>query len=102
MYLMMREAKELLTTISMKYNFEPTKIFQKINVNQKGLNIKDDNDVVRELPEGQDMILEFSRIKAPSVRREQDQGVDGVLAVRSLLGYSVLSNSGDYLLKLIF
>ncbi|KAK0105976.1 hypothetical protein ONS95_004485 [Cadophora gregata] len=64
-YVTKREVKELLISIAAKYNFEPTQILQMISVNQKGFNIKVDDDFVRELPEGQDMILEFSRITAP-------------------------------------
>ena len=77
-YLMKREAKELITSIAAKCNFEPTQVLQVINVNQKGLNIKVDDDFVRELPEGQDMILEVSRITALPVRHEWDKAVDVV------------------------
>ncbi len=62
---MKREARELTTSIAIKYNFEPTRVLQMINFNHNGLSIKVDNNVVRELPEGRDMILEFSRITAP-------------------------------------
>jgi hypothetical protein len=100
-YLIKREAKELITTIATKYNFEPTKISRVVDVNQKGLNIKVDDDVVRELPEGQDMILEFSRIKAPPVRREWDEGVDRIcISSRwELTGVQGVIQSGDYLLR---
>jgi hypothetical protein len=98
MYLMKREAKELISTIATKYNFEPAKIFQIINVNQNGLNIKADDDVVREVPGCQGMILEFSRITAPPVRGEWDEGVDGI----SSSGVEGVIQSEGYLLKLIF
>jgi hypothetical protein len=90
---MKREAKELITSIAMKCNFEPTRILQMINVNQNGLSIKVDDDVVRELPEGQDMILEFSRITAPvdaALDGEQGSAVQNVI------------ESEGYILKLIF
>lgn len=64
-----------------------------INVNQNGLSIKVDDDVVRELPEGQDMILEFSRITPP---------VDTVLdGERGSAVQNVIESEG-YVLKLIF
>lgn len=69
-YLMKRKAKELITSIAAKYNFEPTQVLQMINVNQKGLNIIVDDDFIRELPESQDVILEFSRTTATPVKRK--------------------------------
>ena len=99
---MKREAKELITTIAAKFNIDPTKIYQMINVNQKGLNIKIDDDVVRELPEGQDMILEFSRITTPPIRCEWDEDVDGISSSEELPGVQGVTQSEGYLLKLIF
>jgi hypothetical protein len=90
---MKREAKELITSIAIKYNFEPTRILQMINVNQNGLSIKVDDDVVRELPEGQDMILEFSRIMAP---------IDAVLNGEQGSAVQNVIESECYILKLIF
>jgi hypothetical protein len=62
---MKREVKELVASIAAKCNFNPTKILRVTHVNQKGRNIKVDDDIVREIPDGQDMILEFSSITAP-------------------------------------
>jgi hypothetical protein len=99
---MKREAKELVTSIAAKCNFEPAKIVQMINVNQKGLKIKVDDDVVRELPEGQDMILEYSRIAVPPVKHEWDEAdnpnleSEDVSAVQNAIQYE------GYILKLIF
>jgi hypothetical protein len=64
-YLIKREVKELVASIAAKCNLNPTKILRVIHVNQKGRNIKVDDDIVREIPEGQDMILKFSSITAP-------------------------------------
>jgi hypothetical protein len=85
-YLMKREAKELISSIAMKCNFEPTRILQMIN-------IKVDDDVVRELPEGQDMILEFSRITTP---------IDAVLNGEQGSPVRNVVESEGYILKLIF
>jgi hypothetical protein len=92
-YLTKRAAKELLISIAAKYNFEPTQVLQMISVNQKGLNIKVDDDFVRELPEGQDMILEFSRITAL---------VDAVLDGEQASAVQNVIESEGYILKLIF
>jgi hypothetical protein len=97
-YLVKREAKELITSIAAKCNFEPTQVLQVINVNQNGLKIQVDDDVVREVPEGQVMILEFSRITEPPVRGEWDEAVDGI----SSSGVLGVTQSEGYLLKLIF
>jgi hypothetical protein len=99
---MKRDAKELVISIAAKCNFEPAKIVQMINVNQKGLKIKVDDDVVRELPEGQDMILEYSRIAVPPVKHEWDEAdnpnleSEDVSAVQNAIQYE------GYILKLIF
>jgi hypothetical protein len=99
---MKREAKELITAIATKYNFDATKISQIINVNPKGLNIKVDDDFVRQLPEGQDMILEFSKVDAPPIKGEWDESVDSIFSGDELAGVQDVIQCKDYLLKLIF
>lgn len=67
-YLMERTVKALVGGIAMKVNIEPTKITRTIRVNQKGLQILMDDDVVNLLPEQQDMTAEFHEIDTPPVR----------------------------------
>ncbi|KAI9834252.1 MAG: hypothetical protein M1819_003090 [Sarea resinae] len=62
-YLMERSSKELVNSIASKCHLDPNKIVRTIHVNHKGLHILIDDDVVRELPEGQDMNVEFCEIK---------------------------------------
>lgn len=49
-----------MNKISEKGQIDPGRIVRVLRVNQKGLKIMVDDDVVRELPDGQDMVAEFS------------------------------------------
>jgi hypothetical protein len=73
-----------------------------IYVNQMGLNIEVDDDVVCELPEGQDMILEFSGITARLVKHGQDEAVDAIFDSEEVSAVQNVSQSEGCLLKLIF
>jgi len=62
-YLMQRTLKDLINGIAEKCAIDPIGVTRAIRVNPKGLKIVVDEDVVRELPEGQDMIVEFSDVQ---------------------------------------
>ena len=71
-YLMERTLKELVNSIAAKWQMEASQITRTIRVNAKGLPIMLDDETVQELPEGQDMIVEFSEIEyAASAKRER-------------------------------
>ena len=73
-YLMEKTVKELVKNIAAKCNIEPSRLVRSVRVNPKGIKIAVDNDVVRELPEGQDMIVDFTNVnleKAPRVSPER-------------------------------
>ena len=59
---MRRTVKDLVNCISEKFQVDPTRVAQVTHINSRGLQIVVDEDVVRELPEGQDMIVEFAPI----------------------------------------
>jgi hypothetical protein len=59
-YLMQRTVKDLVNGISDKFQIDPARVTQVTHINSRGLQIVVDEDVVRELPEGQDMIVEFA------------------------------------------
>lgn len=63
-YLMQRSVKDLINTISEKFHIDPHRVTQVTHVNARGLQIIVDEDVVRELPEGQDMIVEFAPLQS--------------------------------------
>lgn len=44
----------------MKQRIDPQRIVRVLHVKQNGLKIMVDDDVVRELPDGQDMVVEIS------------------------------------------
>ncbi|KAI4167287.1 MAG: hypothetical protein LQ343_007331 [Gyalolechia ehrenbergii] len=71
-YLSERSVTELVSKLAMKCGIEPSRINRTVQVNHKGLKIMVDNSVVRELPEGQDMIVEFSESR-PEMAVKQEQ-----------------------------
>ena len=71
-YLAQRTAKDLIHTISAKCNLDPGRIVRAICVHANGLNVVIDDDVVRELPEGQDMVVEFSEMRGNSREPDSD------------------------------
>lgn len=62
-YLLRRTVKDLTNKISEKFSIDPTRVTRVTHINSKGLQIVVDEDVVREVPEGQDMIVEFAPVK---------------------------------------
>lgn len=70
-YLMQRTVKDLINSISTKFQIDPQRVTQVTHVNSRGLQIIVDEDVVRELPEGQDMMVEFTPLETDQpVKRE--------------------------------
>ncbi|KAL1964070.1 hypothetical protein VTN77DRAFT_7488 [Rasamsonia byssochlamydoides] len=59
-YLTERTVKDLMNKILEKHKIDPDRIVRVLRINHDGLKIMVDDDVVRELPEGQDMVVEFS------------------------------------------
>jgi hypothetical protein len=74
-YLMQRSLKDFTRGIAMKWNLEPTKIMRALRVLDSGLQVEIDDDVVRELSDGQDIVMEISEIRNP-VKREWEMSVD--------------------------
>lgn len=70
-YLTERSVKDLITNIAIKCGVLPTQITRTLRINPKGLKIVVDDEVVRELPEGQDMIVEFAEIEAVTSFKEE-------------------------------
>jgi hypothetical protein len=73
-YLTERTTRDLAEKIAQKQCVNPDRIVRVTHVNQAGLRIMMDDDVVRELPEGQDMAAEFAEVPAPMPT--SDAGVD--------------------------
>ncbi|KAF7883881.1 hypothetical protein EAF00_011193 [Botryotinia globosa] len=98
-YLMQRSLKDFTSAIATKWNLEPMKIMRTIHVLENGLQVEMDDDVVRELSEGQDFILEVHNSQAP-VKREWEMELtvdsDSAGATQSVV------HSEGYELKLFF
>jgi DNA primase catalytic subunit len=60
---MQRTVKDLIYNISRKFDIDPHRVTQVTHVNSRGVHIMVDEDMVRELPEEQDMIVEFVRVQ---------------------------------------
>jgi hypothetical protein len=69
-YLMSRTYKDFINAVALKCDIEPTDIIRTLRVSRNGLQVLFDDDCVRELPEGQDMIAEFEQIA-------ESPGMDG-------------------------
>lgn len=73
-YLAERTVKDLMEKISMKQQIDPLSIVRVVHMKSNGLRIIVDDDVVRALPEGQDMKVEISEVSRVD---EPDGGVEG-------------------------
>jgi hypothetical protein len=60
---MQRTVKDLINNISRKFDIDPHRVTQVTHVNSRGVHIMVDESMVRELPEGQDMIVEFVSVQ---------------------------------------
>ncbi|KAJ5211696.1 uncharacterized protein N7498_003342 [Penicillium cinerascens] len=58
-YLTERTVRDLMKKISEKHHIDPSRIVRVLHVNHNGMRIMVDDDVVRELPEGQDMVADI-------------------------------------------
>ncbi|KAL8713951.1 MAG: hypothetical protein Q9220_002097 [cf. Caloplaca sp. 1 TL-2023] len=72
-YLNTRTTADLVLGLAHQCNIEPSRISRTVQVNHKGLKIMVDDAVVRELPEGQDMIVEFAETRS-DVTLKQEHG----------------------------
>ncbi len=70
-YLMQRTVRDLVNGISEKFQIDPHQVTRVTHVNSRGLHIVVDEDVVRELPEGQDMIVEFAPLPSDQVIKQE-------------------------------
>jgi hypothetical protein len=52
--------------ITEKYQIDPMRISNIMHAHEKGMRVMVDDDVVRQLPEGQDMILDISETPNPN------------------------------------
>ncbi|TLD06626.1 uncharacterized protein PgNI_08426 [Pyricularia grisea] len=76
-YLMQRNLKEFVSRVAAKWGIESTSVVRVVHALDRGLEVEMDDDVISELPEGQDMILEITDLaNVTSVKREWEMSVD--------------------------
>ncbi|KAI9816511.1 MAG: hypothetical protein M1827_001643 [Pycnora praestabilis] len=101
-YLLQRTCSDLVQNIASKSNINPAQIIRTLHVNSKGLHIMVDDDVVREIPEGQDIKVEITEIKPYTpIKREWDSGPTDA-QVDNDLGVSQHASTRGFELKLFF
>ncbi|KAL2130989.1 hypothetical protein VTI74DRAFT_5692 [Chaetomium olivicolor] len=80
-YLMQRTLREFVARLAAKWRFDPGRVVRTVRVVQpRGLEVEVDDDVVRELPEGMDMVLDIVEVGEPGaaggVKREWEMVLD--------------------------
>ncbi|KGO72977.1 CP2 transcription factor [Penicillium italicum] len=65
-YLTERTVRDLVNQITKKYHIDPMRISNIMHTHEKGMRVIIDDDVVRQLPEGQDMIVDISEAPDPN------------------------------------
>lgn len=78
-YLESRTVKDFNSRIATKWKFDPAKVLRTVHALQQGLEVEVDDDVIRELKEGQDMTLEVVEVKSGAaicVKGEWEMAVD--------------------------
>lgn len=64
-YLTERSVRDLVAKICHKQQINPDRVGRMVHAHQSGMKIIVDDDVVAELPDGQDMAVEFSEVSTP-------------------------------------
>ena len=76
-YLMQRTVRDLIHSIAAKCEVDFGRVQRVLRINSKGLKIMVDDKLVRELPEGQDMSVEFSEIDSEGTIKPESGPVSG-------------------------
>jgi hypothetical protein len=102
-YLMQRSLKEFNTRVAAKWDIDVSKILRTIHVLESGLEVQLDDDVIRELKEGQDMELDIAELVPEPVpaKREWEMAVDATEGEATLPSQITTTQAG-YQLRLTF
>ena len=84
-YLMQKTVNALISGIAGRSNIDPSRVQRTVRINSNGLTILVDDEVVRELADGQDMTVDFEDVQpetnaAPKFE-EQDPGADSTTPI---------------------
>jgi hypothetical protein len=99
-YLLERTLKAFTSCIAAKWNLDTSKILRTVHTTERGFQVEMDDDVVRELAEGQDITMEITLVKNPplsELKREWDMSLDS----ESTSGTQGIHDEG-YEIKLTF
>jgi len=77
-YLTQRTLKDFIEATAVKWNLDLPKIHRVIHVLERGIQVDMDDDVIRELAEGRDLVMEIHQSQSP-VKHEWEMSVDGVV-----------------------
>lgn len=105
LYLSQRTLQDFTQCIASKWNLEPTRILKILHVlGDRRVEVEMDDEVIRELAEGQDMIMEMTRVySSPStVKQEWDMAVDAVDSDSTATATQTVAQTEGYELRLIF
>lgn len=86
-YLSQRTVRDLMYKISEKQCIDPDRIVRVLRINENGLKIMVDDDVVQHLPEGQDMVAEITEASKLKVNTPSDSSNTPALPVEVKLTY---------------
>jgi hypothetical protein len=70
---MQRTTDNLISAVASKCEVDPARVQRTVRVDPNGLHILVDGEVVREMPEGQDMMIEFKEIVDQSDSMVKDE-----------------------------
>lgn len=101
-YIMQRTLRDFTNAIAAKWSLEPTKILRTLHVLDRGLQVELDDDVIREMAEGQDIIMEIADIRSPQVKREWEMSIDVAVDSDNVSGTQNVVQTEGYELRLMF
>ncbi|KAH7157165.1 CP2 transcription factor-domain-containing protein [Dactylonectria macrodidyma] len=99
-YLTRRTLKDFNDRLAAKWGFDPARITRTTRSLQNGLEVELDDDVIRELKEGQDMVLQIEEVEqSPGAKREWEMAVDSNDGSPDT---QLSDETGGYVLRLVF
>jgi hypothetical protein len=102
---MQRTLRDFTNAIAAKWNIEPTKILRTLHVLDRGLEVEIDDDVIRELAEGQDIVMEiadFHNSAGSQLKREWEMSVDVAVDGDNAGSAQNVVHTDGYELRLMF
>jgi len=102
---MQRTLKDFTNAVASKWNLEPTKIMRALHVLDRGLEVEIDDDVIRELAEGQDLVIEIAEVRnsaGSQPKRGWEMSVDVIVDSDNASNTQNVVHTEGYELRLMF